>query len=57
MKNVILIGFMGTGKTSTGRLLASRLGHPFIDSDAKIEQEENMTVQEIFDRYGEAGFR
>lgn len=57
MKNVVLIGFMGTGKTSTGRLLASRLGHLFIDIDLKIEQEENMTVQEIFERYGEEWFR
>lgn len=57
MKNVVLIGFMGTGKTSTGRLLASRLGRPFIDIDSKIEQEENMTVQEIFERQGEEWFR
>jgi shikimate kinase len=57
MKNIVLIGFMGTGKTSTGRLLASRLGRLFIDIDLKIEQEENMTVQEIFECYGEEVFR
>jgi shikimate kinase len=57
MKNIVLIGFMGTGKTSTGRLLASSLGYPFIDIDLKIEQEEEMTVAEIFARYGEDWFR
>ena len=39
MKNVVLIGFMGTGKTSTGRLLASRMGYSFVDTDRKIEKE------------------
>lgn len=57
MKNVVLIGFMGTGKTSTGRLLASRLGRPFIDTDQKIENENNMTISEMFSVYGEQFFR
>lgn len=57
MKNVVLIGFMGTGKTSTGRLLASRLGRPFIDTDQKIENESNMTIPEMFKIHGEQYFR
>jgi shikimate kinase len=57
MKNVVLIGFMGTGKTSTGRLLASRLGRPFIDTDQKIETENNMTISEMFTVHGEQYFR
>lgn len=57
MKNIILIGFMGTGKTSVGRLLASRLGRSFIDLDKKIEQEEGRTIPEIFQQDGEMYFR
>ena len=57
MKNIVLIGFMGTGKTSTGRLLASRLGRPFIDVDRKLELECNMTVAELFSGHGEAVFK
>ena len=57
MKNIVLIGFMGTGKTTVGRLLANRLGRPFIDSDKKIEYENNMTIREMFTVYGEAYFR
>lgn len=57
MKNIVLIGFMGTGKTTIGRLLASRLGRPFVDSDRKVEHESGMTIREIFERYGEAYFR
>ena len=38
MKNIVLIGFMGTGKTSTGRMLAARLGAAFIDMDQRIEE-------------------
>ncbi|WP_122627833.1 shikimate kinase [Lucifera butyrica] len=57
MKNVVLTGFMGSGKTSTGRLLAGRMNRPFIDTDQKIEQETGMTISEIFRVYGEAYFR
>lgn len=57
MKNIILIGFMGTGKTSTGRALAQRLGFSFLDLDQKIEEAAGMTIPEMFERYGEAYFR
>ncbi|MEX5286035.1 shikimate kinase [Selenomonas sputigena] len=57
MKNIVLIGFMGTGKTSTGRLLANRLGRAFVDLDSKIEEEEGRTIPEIFKSEGEPYFR
>jgi len=57
VKNVILIGFMGTGKTSTGKALATRLGCAFIDLDQKIEEEQGMTIPEIFAKFGEEHFR
>lgn len=57
MKNLILIGFMGSGKTTVGEILASKLGIPMADADAMIEKKENMTVNEIFHRYGENAFR
>ena len=57
MKNVVLIGFMGTGKTSTGKVLAAKLGAAFIDMDQKIEEEAKMTIPEMFNKYGEAYFR
>lgn len=57
MKNIYLIGFMGTGKTTTGRLLAERLGTVFIDMDAEIERESGRCIPEIFATDGEAHFR
>jgi shikimate kinase len=57
MKNIVLIGFMGTGKTSTGKLLANRLSRPFLDTDKKIEIENNITIAEMFQQYGETYFR
>ncbi|MEW5747026.1 MAG: shikimate kinase [Nitrospirota bacterium] len=57
MKNIVLTGFMGTGKTVVGTLLAERLRRPLIDVDSEIEREQRMTVAEIFAREGEAAFR
>lgn len=54
---IVLVGFMGAGKTTVGRLLAARLGVPFVDSDQAIEAAEQLSIPAIFDRYGESGFR
>ncbi len=56
-KTIVLIGLMGAGKTSIGKRLAARLGLPFVDADHEIERAAGCTIQEIFDRFGEAGFR
>jgi shikimate kinase len=56
-RSVVLIGLMGAGKTSIGRLLAERLALPFIDADAEIERAAGATIEEIFVRDGEAAFR
>jgi shikimate kinase len=56
-KNVYLIGFMGSGKTTVGMLLAGRLGLPFVDTDSVIEKEEGMPIPEIFRERGEPYFR
>ncbi len=57
MKDIILIGFMGAGKTTVGKRLAERFRWDFIDTDEYIEQKAGMAVSEIFDRYGEENFR
>lgn len=57
MSHIYLIGFMGSGKSTAGRLAAERLGMPFIDLDARIEGRAGMTVAEIFDARGEEAFR
>ena len=56
-RSLYLVGMMGSGKTSTGRPLAERLGYGFVDADAVIEQAAGCGIPEIFDRDGEAGFR
>jgi len=55
--NIILIGMMGSGKTTVGRLLAKQLGQIFIDSDEEIQRRTGVTIPHIFDVEGEAGFR
>ena len=56
-KTVALVGMMGAGKTSIGKRLASRLDVPFADADHEIEAAADMTVAEIFAKYGEPEFR
>ncbi len=56
-KNVILIGFMGAGKTSIGQELAARSGRTFLDTDEYIEKKSGMTISHIFDAMGEEAFR
>lgn len=55
--NIVLIGFMGSGKTAVGRELASVLKREFLDTDDLIEQETALSINEIFLRYGEKEFR
>lgn len=55
--NLILSGFMGTGKTTIGRILAERLDMEFVDTDMLIETEAGTTVSEIFAKQGEPAFR
>ncbi|HOU35831.1 MAG TPA: shikimate kinase [Candidatus Omnitrophota bacterium] len=57
MKNIYIVGFMGTGKTVVGRALARELKVPFIDLDSYIEETEGLTISEIFKSKGEAYFR
>ena len=56
-RSLVLIGMMGVGKSTVGKRLAHRLGLPFVDADEAIERAADMTIQEMFDRYGEAAFR
>ena len=55
--NIILTGFMGTGKTTVGRILAGRLGYRFVDTDTLIETRCGQSIAEIFEESGEAVFR
>ncbi len=54
---IVLIGFMGAGKTTVGHLLSERLGLPFVDSDLVIEQRSGRSVRQIFAEDGEPAFR
>lgn len=54
---IVLVGMMGSGKSSVGRRLAQRLGLPFADADTEIESAAGMTIPEIFAQRGEAEFR
>ena len=57
MKNVVLIGFMGTGKTRVGQIIARRLGYEFVDTDDLIVRRAGMPISEIFAKFGEPHFR
>jgi shikimate kinase len=54
---IVLVGMMGVGKSSVGRRLAAVLDCPFVDADDEIEQSAQMTIPEIFDKFGEDYFR
>jgi len=56
-EHIVLIGMMGSGKTTVGRALAGRLGYGFVDSDEVIQAQTGRTVREIFATDGEAAFR
>lgn len=57
MKNIVLTGFMGTGKSGVGKILSKELSYILIDSDAEIEKEQKMSITDIFRQHGEAIFR
>lgn len=57
MKNIILIGYMGSGKTTVGKKLAKLMGYTFLDTDELIEQQQGRTISEIFAADGEEAFR
>ena len=57
MKNIVLIGFMGSGKTFVSAVLGRKLKRPVISTDQLIEQKEGMSVADIFKKHGEAYFR
>ena len=56
-ENIILVGFMGSGKTTVGRQLAKKSGRKFLDLDQFIEEQEGKSITEIFESIGEKGFR
>jgi shikimate kinase len=57
LDRIVLTGFMGSGKTTTGRLLADRLNWTFLDLDHEIERRSGLSVPEIFAQHGEPHFR
>ena len=57
MKRIFLIGYMGSGKTTVGKLLAAKLGYSFVDMDAHIEEQQFKSVGQIFAERGEDEFR
>ncbi len=57
MKNIVLTGFMGSGKSSVGKLVAKDLNYTFYDMDTVICERAGKTVQQIFDQFGEEYFR
>jgi shikimate kinase len=57
LRSLVLVGMMGSGKSSIGRRLAARLEIPFVDADTEIEQAADMSIAEIFEHHGEPYFR
>ena len=57
MENIILIGMPGCGKSTVGKALADELNKKFVDADAEVVKQAGMTIPEIFERFGEVGFR
>ena len=57
MKNIFLIGFMGSGKSTVSKMLAEKLGVARVEMDERIVQEQGMPITEIFEKFGEAHFR
>ena len=57
MKNIALTGYMASGKTTVGSILSKRLGYKFLDTDYMIEEKCGKTINEIFEKHGEAYFR
>jgi shikimate kinase len=56
-RSVVLVGLMGSGKSTIGKRVATMLGIGFVDADAEIESVSRMTIPELFERYGEPEFR
>lgn len=56
-RSIVLVGLMGAGKTTVGRVLARHLGLTFADADHEIQRAAGLTIEEIFARFGEASFR
>ena len=57
MNHIVIIGFMGSGKTRVGKRLAQEMGLPFVDVDKAITKKMKMTVKEIFQKFGEPFYR
>ena len=55
--NIFLVGMMGAGKTTVGKMLAKQMGKVFVDSDEEIQKRTGVTIPHIFDIEGESGFR
>lgn len=56
-RSIVLVGMMGVGKSTIGKLLAGRLGLDFVDSDDEVERAAGMPISDIFESFGEPGFR
>lgn len=57
LQRILLVGFMGSGKSSVGRRLAERIGWQFLDFDDQVQREAGMSIADIFERKGEPYFR